>query len=844
MANKNKNRKTSAAGNNEPLVIQQLVVKAPRRRTYDVGDWRAALQAADNGRVKQLYDLYDDIMIDAVLSDAVQKRIDAVTNSELTFQDAGGGEVPEIAGLIDTTAWETLLAEIAKTRIFGRSGVEFCFADGFSVEPIPPKHINLSRQEILIEDYDDSGIPYSGDDHILVLGKERDFGLLLKAAPYAIYKRGGFGDWSQWIELFGMPQRVGKYNTYDPASRKLLEEAFEKAGSAPYVIIPNEAEVETRDTNSGSGTSYDEFRKANNEEILIAILGQTMTTVQGDKGAKSLGEVHKEVEEGKNRSDLRFVQRVLNQHVLPMLEARGYPVKGGRFVFPQAVEQLSVPDIVQLSGIMDIPQSYLHEKYSIPVPEEGEPVARRAISPDITFSTAGDADGPDREINNSDRGLFRRIRDFFVKAPLDGASLGNHPMLLSDPSSMDDRLINSVASGSSATFSPELFDYISGDLLNAVRSAFRRSMRHADTSYAYGLRDDAFITALEMNLFHFSAAKTLAEVQALNTAFRESSSYADFEKRAREICSTFNRAWQRTEYETAVLTAESASNYHRLKSKTRLFPYWKYVTAGDDRVREEHALLDGVILAANDPRWGRIFPPNGWKCRCRVTPLMRHEAEGVNLKDMQRRVDEYFGTAEWENNRAQGWDSNRGESAEIFNKNQQYIRKFPEKAAKYLGSLYYNDYGLDSIGKKAAAATTPFPVYAGDPGAWFASNNVFEDYMGRKLILKEKVFKFHTTGSHSHRVPLLGCIREVLKDPDEVWLNNYGKDGSFNNLNFIKFYDGKVMNVICDVKDGSVYQITTWFEIELNARIKNPSRSSRRIDPRWRYRRGLLLKKS
>ena len=75
----------------EQLVIHQIVVKAPQRKVYDVGNWRTALSSADNGRTKQLYDLLDDIMIDGVLSDAVQKRIDAVTNSELTFQNAAGG---------------------------------------------------------------------------------------------------------------------------------------------------------------------------------------------------------------------------------------------------------------------------------------------------------------------------------------------------------------------------------------------------------------------------------------------------------------------------------------------------------------------------------------------------------------------------------------------------------------------------------------------------------------------------------------------------------------------------------------------------------------------------------
>ena len=110
------------------------------------------------GRTKQLYDLLDDIMIDGVLSDAVQKRIDAVTNSELTFQNAAGEEVEEIADLMDTTAWEDLLTEILKKKIYGRSGIEMTFNDGFNVEPIPAKHINLKNRTILRQDTDEIGI--------------------------------------------------------------------------------------------------------------------------------------------------------------------------------------------------------------------------------------------------------------------------------------------------------------------------------------------------------------------------------------------------------------------------------------------------------------------------------------------------------------------------------------------------------------------------------------------------------------------------------------------------------------------------------------------------------------
>lgn len=63
------------------LIVQQIVVKAPQRRVYDIGDWRTSLRSADNGRPKYLYDLFDDLLIDGVLADAISKRVDAVLNA-------------------------------------------------------------------------------------------------------------------------------------------------------------------------------------------------------------------------------------------------------------------------------------------------------------------------------------------------------------------------------------------------------------------------------------------------------------------------------------------------------------------------------------------------------------------------------------------------------------------------------------------------------------------------------------------------------------------------------------------------------------------------------------------
>ena len=189
----------------------------------------------------------------------------------------------------------------------------------------------------------------------------------------------------------------------------------------------------------------------------------------------------------------------------------------------------------------------------------------------------------------------------------------------------DDGLAERIWNGQSDYWDALLFEQLSKDLLNAVEKGLKtgRKGKTPTAQTTYNATDGAMITAMETNVFHFSAAKTLAEVQQLNQALRESEGYADFRKKASRITDTFNRRWQQTEYGTAINCAENASAYHRLKSEARVFPYWEYRTAGDDRVREEHAALEGITLPPSDKFWNDYYPPNGWNCRCTAVQVLK-----------------------------------------------------------------------------------------------------------------------------------------------------------------------------------------------------------------------------
>ena len=527
--------------------------------------------------------------------------------------------------------------------------------------------------------------------------------------------------------------------------------------------------------------------------------------------------------------------------------------------------ELEVPEIVQLSDILPIPQSYLHEKYNIPLPEPGEPIARRQAQPlfsvpegdseedETDEETApdkgkADAPAPDKKasegdaptsgkVKHTDRGnLFSRVLDFFVPARSSGRATSNI-LTLSEATLADALIRQTIETKGRAYFSADLFAYTHTELIRGLRKGYRRAdVRLADGGFVYNANDDAYLVALEQNLFHFSAAKTLAEVNELNRLFRECEGFNDFRKKAKGVTSVFNEQWLRTEYGTAVSVAESASTYRRLMAQTNVFPFWEYRTVGDNRVRQEHRDLEGLILPVNDPRWQKIMPPNGWNCRCYIVPKMAHEAADLDMEEMRAQCDGYLDSNEWKRCEAQGFGINRADVAEVFTADQMYIRKFPDMSSKTLEQITPREWGVgESLDTLKREAESEVPKYEGSAEAWFEANKVVEagaellkvkDYAGRVWQMTKKAFAAHTTDmikKRAFRTEFLDAIREVAAAPDEVWLARERKDRinkvkAIDNYVMIKYYKDEAIAVAGKV-DKSKLTLKSWYVLkDKNAR--------------------------
>ena len=97
------------------------------------------------------------------------------------------------------------------------------------------------------------------------------------------------------------------------------------------------------------------------------------------------------------------------------------------------------------------------------------------------------------------------------------------------------------------------------------------------------------------------------------------------------------RSYLETVFRTATATSYNAGRFRQQTSPAVVAAglMWRYVTAGDSRVRDEHAALHGAVWPINDPEGLAVYPPNGFNCRCVMTVV---EPEDVEQSELDREI--------------------------------------------------------------------------------------------------------------------------------------------------------------------------------------------------------------
>lgn len=131
---------------------------------------------------------------------------------------------------------------------------------------------------------------------------------------------------------------------------------------------------------------------------------------------------------------------------------------------------------------------------------------------------------------------------------------------------------------------------------------------------------------LERSNYIFSGIKTFHELnEAFPSLIDENGNRKPFERflnDVHKIDETYNRNYLRAEYNFVQASAEMAAKWEQFAEDGDHYNL-QYRTAGDDKVRPEHAALNGVTLPMSDPFWESYYPPNGWCCRCTVVQVRK-----------------------------------------------------------------------------------------------------------------------------------------------------------------------------------------------------------------------------
>lgn len=364
------------------IIINDITLVSPDRQAKDIASLKTAVVSAESiyfpNRVA-LYDLYHDIYsMDGYLRGIIRKRIDNVLNKTLKFVDKSGKEIEDVTDLINGRHGRELITKILESKLWGISGVEFIIGKDFCFNEIPRKHIKPEKGVISKSQYslsEEAGFKIDDLPMVWVIGKKNDLGLLLACSMYAIYKRGNFADYAQYVEIFGQPVRVIKYDAFDTQTRNELKTVLDESGSSLAMMIPKQADFEMLDgkNTNGDGKLQLGLKDACNQEMGIAILGNTETTSSSDSSGYAQAKVHSEGQMEITKSDLKDVANELNcEKFLSILRSYGFNTEG-KFIYEKEIDLSELKTRMEIdtfvSGKVPVSDDYYYEAYGIPKPD-------------------------------------------------------------------------------------------------------------------------------------------------------------------------------------------------------------------------------------------------------------------------------------------------------------------------------------------------------------------------------------------------------------------------------------------------------------------------------------------
>ncbi|WP_027853381.1 DUF935 domain-containing protein [Marinobacterium litorale] len=210
-------------------------------------------------------------------------------------------------------------------------------------------------------------------------------GLVRVLAWPFLFKNYSVRDLAEFLEIYGLPLRLGKYPEGASEREKLtLLRAVMSIGHNAGGIIPRGMEIEFQKAAEGQSDPFMAMMNWCEKSQSKAILGGTLTSqADGKTSTNALGNVHNEVRQEIRDADLKALANTFTRDIVyPLYVLNGRSFKSPRRI-PRFEFDLNEPEDLTLfskplKGLVElgvqIPTSWVYEKTRIPQPAGDEPV--------------------------------------------------------------------------------------------------------------------------------------------------------------------------------------------------------------------------------------------------------------------------------------------------------------------------------------------------------------------------------------------------------------------------------------------------------------------------------------
>jgi phage gp29-like protein len=335
-------------GKQQPPATSQLM---------DVDRLHGYLRLAEMGDTTPLFGLYRDILAShAHTQGQFNTRKLAVLGEPLSFSPKNPDNAAEAAwvadiqahfddmpGLmdflshsLDSTMYPVAISE-RTYRASTKPGWRYELA---ALVPVPHIHLAWPFGEFSLKDTDDDGnfigtftkpssvryVTHKG--HLLSSVPDWWGGPMRALLFWWLFATMDRDWWARFLDRFGSPFLVGKYNEADDDARYALEGAFSAATRLFGLAISKETDVQMHQANSaGGGEAFERFHAVANDEISKLIVGQPGTAsstgpkIGGDGQANAQADVREDI---KKYDSARLAHTIRTQILAPLSVLNGW----------------------------------------------------------------------------------------------------------------------------------------------------------------------------------------------------------------------------------------------------------------------------------------------------------------------------------------------------------------------------------------------------------------------------------------------------------------------------------------------------------------------------------------